>query len=100
MYPDDLDRLLEATRPYKQNILLQLSTYSSYGGNTQPEVKLAIRSKLKPAGFEEAVVVKKNGAMMSLVYQRGVDFSAELTSISSRFENWFKAIRGDSVPQG
>ena len=98
MYPEDLDRLVEATRPYKQNILLQLSTYSSNGGNTQPEVEVAIRSKLEPACFKEVAIVRPNKAMMSLVYQRGVDFSAELTSISSRFDNWFRAIRGDSAP--
>ena len=100
MYPEDLDRLVEATRPYKQNILLQLSTYSSNGENTQPEVEVAIRSKLEPACFKEVAIARRNKAMMSLVYQRGVDFSAELTSISSRFDNWFRAIRGDSAPQG
>ena len=98
MYPDDLDLLVEATRARPKDILVQLSTYDTNDNNPQNAVSECIRSTLEPEGFEEVATIAAKGKMMSLVYQRGVDFSAELTSIYSRFDNWFRAIRGDSAP--
>ena len=49
MYPDDLDLLVEASPSCSNILLVQLSTYSSHGGNPQQEVKNGVWSKLKPA---------------------------------------------------
>ena len=92
MYPADLDRVVEATRSYPENVLLQLSTYSTNDGNGQSQVAECIRSRLEPNGFEEVAIVKPNGKMMSLLYQRRVSFSKELTSLPCRFQKWFDAI--------
>ncbi len=92
MYPDDLDLLVEATRNYRENTLIQLSTYSANDNNTQETVIEAIRSKLEPAGFGEAAAVKLDGSMMSLVFQRGVAFADELDRLPNRFREWFGAI--------
>ena len=92
MYPTDLDRVVEATRSYSGSILLQLSTYSANGDNSQNLVAESIRSRLKPSGFEEVASVRPNGNMMSLLYQRHVAFSEELTGLPCRFQKWFDAI--------
>ena len=92
MYPDDLDHLVDATRSYSKNILLQLSTYDTNDGNSQGLVRECIRSKLEPSGFEEVAIIKPNGKMMSLLYQRHVAFSEELTALPGRFQKWFAAI--------
>ena len=94
MYLDDLDLLLKATRPYQSNVLIQLSTYSVKGGNDQEQVAKEIRTRLEPKGIEQVTKISPNGKkMMSLIYQRGVAFSEELTSLSDRFNEWFDSIR-------
>ena len=92
MYPTDLDRLVKATRSYPSNILLQLSTYSTNGGNGQEQTAEVIQSKLAPGGFDEVAIIRPHGGMMSLIYQRGITFSGELTSLPSRFKEWFDSI--------
>lgn len=92
MYPRDLQRLLNATRAYPEKLLLQLSTYSVNDNNRQCRVVECIRPTLKADGFEELAIVKPSKTMMSLLYSRGVDFSAELTSLPERFQTWFDAI--------
>ena len=52
------------------------------------------RWRLESGGFEEIATVKPSAKMMSLLYQRRVDFCAELTSLPSRFQTWFDAIEG------
>ena len=85
MYPTDLERLLNATRAYPENVLLQISTYDTNDDNGQGRVAEYIRSTLEASGFEELAIVKPSATMMSLLYQRRVDFSAELTSLPGRF---------------
>ena len=92
MYPADLDRLVDATRTYSENVLLQLSTYDTNDGNRQGLVGEFIRSRLEPSGFEEVAIIKPNGKMMSLLYQRRVAFSEELMALPGRFQKWFDAI--------
>ena len=81
MYPADLDRLVDATGSFPENILIQLSTYDTNDDNGQNAVAECIRSGLESGGFEEVAIVKPSAKMMSLLYQRRVDFSAELTSL-------------------
>ncbi len=93
MYPTDLDKVLSATSAYPKNMLLQLSTYSTNDGNDQDRVAECIRPTLEAGGFEELAVVKASATMMSLLYQRRVDFFSELVSLPSRFRNWLDAIK-------
>ena len=92
MYPADLDRLVDATGSFPENVLIQLSTYDTNDDNGQNAVAECIRSGLESGGFEEVAIVKPSAKMMSLLYQRRVDFSAELTSLPCRFQTWFDAI--------
>ena len=92
MYPYALDKVIEATRSYSGNVLLQLSTYSTNDDNSQDAVAECIRSRLAFGGFEEVAIVKPNASMMSLLYQRGVEFSTELVSLPWRLRRWFDAI--------
>ena len=92
MYPTDLDRLIDATRSLQKNVLLQLSTYDTNDDNGQNSVGECIRSRLESAGFEEAAIVKPNAKIMSLLYQRRVDFYAELASLPCQFRTWFETI--------
>ena len=52
------------------------------------------RWRLESGGFEKIATVKPSAKMMSLLYQRRVDFCAELTSLPCRFQTWFDAIEG------
>ena len=92
MYPTDLEHLLNATRAYPENVLLQFSTYGTNDGNSQDGVGECIGSTLEASGFEDLAIVKPCATMMSLLYQRRVDFSAELASLPGRFRKWFDAI--------
>ena len=92
IYPTDLERLLNATRACPENVLLQLSTYGTNDGNDQHRVAECIRSTLEAGGFEEVAIVRPSATMMSLLYQRRVDFSAEPASLPGRLRKWFDAI--------
>ena len=58
----------------------------------QYRVVECIRSSLEASGFEELAIVRPSATMMSLLYQRRVEFSAELTSLPGRFRKWFDSI--------
>ncbi len=88
MCQTDLDLLIKATCSCPE-ILVQLSTYSTNDGNPQGKVIKVIRSKLTANGFDEVAVIKPNKMMMSLIYQRGLTFIDELTSLCLRFKKWF-----------
>ena len=90
MYQTDLDILIRMTRSYPE-ILIQLSTYSARFGNPQEKVIEVIRSKLTANGFGEVAIIRpgKSKMMMTLIYQRGLTFIDELTSLPDQFKNWF-----------
>ena len=90
MYQTDLDLLIKMTRSYPE-ILIQLSTYDVNYDNPQKMVIEDIRSKLTANRFEEVAIIRpsKSKKMMSLIYQRGLTFIDELTSLPHRFKNWF-----------
>ena len=92
MYPADLDRLVDATRSLAKNVWLQLSTYDTNDDNGQNAVAECMRSRRESGGFEEAEIVEANAKMMSLLYQRRVDFCAELALLPCRFRTSFDAI--------
>ena len=95
MYPDDLDILAEATQIYRENIIVQLSTYSANDDNSQKDVIECVCFRLAQEDFEKAAIVKLNGNMMSLVFQRGVEFAGELGKLPGRFRKWFRRGGGD-----
>ena len=92
MYPDDLCRIVEATRNCRGKTLVQLSTYDTNDGNSQDEVAEVIRLGLVPGGFNQAAIVRPNNKMMSLLYQRDVGFASEFCELPVRFKKWYSAI--------
>ena len=90
MYQTDLDLLIKMTRSFPE-ILVQLSTYDVNDCNPQEKVIEAIRSKLTANGYGEVAIIRpgKSKKIMTLIYQRGLTFINELTSLPHRFRNWF-----------
>ena len=99
MYQTDLDLLIKVTRSYPE-ILIQLSTYDANDDNPQHKVIKDFRLKLSANGFGEVAIIRPNKKMMSLIYQRGLIFIDELTSISHKFKNWFDfVVLNSSLPR-
>ena len=92
MYPEDLDLMGRTVQDRRTNLLIQLSTYSVNGDNSQPEVEECARGKLVAFDLEQIAKVAADGQMMSLVFARGVPWAGELTSLNERFQRWLKNI--------
>ena len=90
MYPSDLSLIVEATNGCKGGVLLQLSTYSANNDNSQNEVIECISAGLRSGGLRLAACIRLDGNMMSLIYQRDVEFSDELSDLPDRFAGWIK----------
>ena len=99
MYPEDLDRIGRAIQKRRTGLLIQLSTYSANGPNSQRDVEQCALEKLKPFELERIAKVTANGQMMSLVFARGArdargrveahqGWGDDLTSLNERFQNW------------
>ena len=88
LYPDDLERTLTALENVKGGIIIQISTYSTVGGNSQPDVVASVNEILVGARFNPPVEVVLDDSMMSLVYTRNVPWAEELANLHERFEGW------------
>jgi hypothetical protein len=84
-------RVVPATGP----IVVQLSTYSVNGANTQAKVKAAVTSGLDRAGLELLAVVKTDDQMMSLVLGRScTDAMVEtIAKMPAKFESWLHQLK-------
>ena len=100
--PQDLELAAGALDGIDSGILIQLSTYSNNGGNSQGTVISSVNSILHGDGFVLAAVVIANDAnkkMMSLVYTRNVEWSAGLANLPGRFDGWLEAATRRQAPQ-
>lgn len=90
--PPDLELVVSALEGIEGGVLIQLSTYSNNGGNSQGTVICSANSTLRGGEFALAAVVKanygNNKRMMSLVYARKVKWSAELAGLPGLFDKW------------
>jgi hypothetical protein len=93
MDPLDCDRLVEALDNVRGATIVQISTYSANNDNPQAKVREVISSRLQRSGLREAALVRADGNMMSLVFERGVAAAAGMTSLPSRFDEWLGAIK-------
>lgn len=87
MYPPDLE-LLASSVDDSESIAIQLSTFSANNNNGQAAVIDTIDPILEAHGISRLAVVRADGNMMSLVYGRGLSWSAELGSLPQRFDAW------------
>ena len=85
----DLARIVRVV-PDTGPVVMQLSTYSVNGANTQSKVKVAVASGVDRAGLELLAVVKTDDQMMSLVLGRScTDAMVQtITEMPARFESW------------
>ena len=88
LYPSDLERTVRALDAVQGGILVQLSTYAANDGNAQRAVISSANTILANGGLCLAAAVRVDGQMMSLVYVRGLDWSAELAGLPGRFDAW------------
>lgn len=96
LYPQDLDNIGQATGHITGGVLLQLSTYTTNGGNSQGVVIQVVDSGLKGYGFERVARTRVKGEranamgyMMSLIYAREADWARkELGCLEENFSNW------------
>ena len=93
IYLQDLHTALTALGQVRGSVLIQLSTYSANDSNPQGAVIASTNALMVSFGFTLAAVVRTNGAMMSLVYERGIAWTAGLLDLPSRFTQWLGGVR-------
>ena len=71
-------------------VLIQLSTYSANGNNSQKDVLPSVDAIMEVERFKRYAKVRVDGNMMSLVYGRDVSRSDELKDLGDRFNEWLK----------
>ncbi len=93
LYPSDLERTVRALCAVRGGVLVQLSTYAANDGNAQGAVISSANTILASGGLCLAAAVRVDGQMMSLVYARGLGWSAELAGLPERFRAWLDTYR-------
>lgn len=91
MYSSDIDLLRGAIRQRREaSIVVQLSTYSVNGGNSQFDVFESVVPRFTEMGFS-ANCVRADYSMMSFIFSRGVTVPSDL---EDRFRLWLADRRG------
>ena len=104
LYPCDLKLTLDALKEVKDEVIIQMSTYSRGNHDQAPQqaVISSVDAILTGEGFTPAAVVRVNEDMMSLVYARNLSWSAELANLPDRFTTWLRHLaplnRGATAP--
>jgi hypothetical protein len=88
MYQSDLELVGSATQSIPGRVLMQLSTYSVNGENSQEVVTEAVTSTLQPFGLQLVALVRTDGEMMSLLLGRGIGGGPSLDDLPERFDAW------------
>ena len=91
MYSSDLDIVGDTIRRLPAApIVVQLSTYSVNGGNSQSDVFEVVVPQFTDRGFN-ATYVRADNSMMSFVFSRGITVASDL---EDRFRSWLANRRG------
>ncbi len=91
MYSSDIDLLRGAIRQLPEApIVVQLSTYSVNGGNSQPDVFESLVPRFTEFEFS-TTYVRADKSMMSFIFSRGVTVPSNL---EDRFRSWLADRRG------
>ena len=106
MYPQDLETISQALKDFHGEILMQLSTYTTNGGNSHEDVAKLVDSHLGSYGFRRVVKTRVKGKkydakgyMMSLVYARYVEWAHELEPLGDRFTEWLNHFGDPPTPR-
>ena len=94
MTRSDLARVTRVV-PATGSVLMQLSTYSANGDNTQAKVKAVVSSSLNGTGLELLAVVKTDDQMMSMVLGRSCADAMvkRVFTMPERFESWLYQLK-------
>ena len=92
LYPECLEVVAGAVKNLRNDILIQMSTYSANNANPQGAVIASVNQVLVPNGFQLITVVRIDGNMMSLVYARNAPWAATLAYLPGRFAERFTRI--------
>lgn len=84
MYPSDIDIVRDTIGGLPAPIVVQLSTYSVNGGNSQSDVFESLVPRFTEIGFT-AGYVRADNSMMSFIFSRGITVAADL---ENRFRSW------------
>jgi hypothetical protein len=96
MYASDIERINSAlARCITVPTVVQLSTYSANGDNSQSAVVTQIGGLMALHGWKEPVVVRADGNMMSMIFVRGVDMV--LGALPERFSAWRRGVPQDGT---
>ena len=98
IYPQDLAVISEALRTLPGGVLVQMSTYSVNGGNSQGEIEQLVDRAFEDHAFTRVAKTQVKGKkpnargnMMSLIYARDVPWaSCELAPLSESFATWLR----------
>jgi len=85
MYPSDIDIVGETIRTLTAApMVVQLSTYSVNGANSQSDVYESLVPRFTELNFS-TTYVRADNSMMSFVFSRAVTLASDL---ESRFQSW------------
>lgn len=88
IYPKDLDTIGEALAKVEGAVVVQMSTYSVNGGNSQKVIAPLVEKHLGVCGFKYVAKTRTGCDMMSLVYARDVGWAEQLNGLGDRFDEW------------
>ena len=98
IYPQDLAVIGDALHALPGTVLVQVSTYSVNGGNSQEEIEQLVDCALQGRAFSRVAKTQVKGKrpnargnMMSLIYAREVPWAAgELAHLGQAFSAWLR----------
>lgn len=93
MDPSDLDRISAEVDRVQGSVIVQLTTYSANNDNAQPQVRGSVTSRLAQSGLKEVAVVRADGNMMSMIFERQVVGATSLGDLADRFQAWLGSVR-------
>lgn len=92
LYPGDLEAIGRLTAGLGGAVLMQLSTYTANGGNSQKVIAPLTDTVLSQYGFDRAAKVRTDGNMMSLIYTRNVSWADKLSTLGDDFGRWLASV--------
>lgn len=93
IYRSDIEYIVAVANRIPQGVVVQISTYSANGDNSQKDVIAMVDTAIGSSDLEIVATVRADGQMMSLVLARAVEWSDSLRSLESRFEFWLALVR-------
>ena len=92
MYPGDFDLVGKFINAMDRPTIVQFSTYSANGDNSQDDVVPMVEHRVAECGLVRRTTVTANGNMMSMIFTRNVPWAEEFGTLGFRFHAWTENI--------